>query len=160
MRMLWPALFCLLICIGCASAPKSVGRWPEASAGPDFGVQVVLSGKAKVPFVESQSWLEIDGWAFGTAKQGTPASWISEGFMDVWLKTIRLGGEGVAYFRDVRPSDKRLDALIDPDYAVNVNVHFRNNSHVSVAYACEAVTNRISQLQHRTHIITCKLVDE
>jgi hypothetical protein len=156
----WLAILSVATCLGCATARGELSRSPSTAIEPDFAVHVVVSESAKRRLLESRSSpLAVEAWAHGMAKVGTPAGWVSEGRIDVWLKTMKLPREGVVYFRNIKPRHERVAALVEPDYAVNIIVRCLKAS-PDIGLRCDGIDEYISRLQGRTHVITCKLDSE
>jgi hypothetical protein len=127
---------------------------------PWFEVEVKLSEKAQQVLHERGETIIISVEFSGIPRPDSPYKPSPMGNIGLGVAQIELPEEGIAKFENLTVPKKKVDALVDPDYEVLVNVASGRRSDKNNLLWCSIVQDKISMVQKKRHLVKGKLISE
>jgi len=127
---------------------------------PWFEVEVQLDDTAERVLRERGETIIVSAHFDGSPKRRTGYELGNIGELYLGGKEIELDGPGVARFEGITVSKGRVVALKDPDYRVHISVVSGRRTHKNNLLDTDSAWVPISEVQHKRHVITGKLLRE
>jgi hypothetical protein len=127
---------------------------------PWFEVEVKLSERAQKVLHERGETIIVVTYFSGIPRSDSPYKPSTMGDIYLGGERIELTEEGIARFENLTVPKKKIDALVDPDYQVLVNVVSGRRSDKNNLLWCGIVQDKISIVQKKRHLVRGKLISE
>lgn len=127
---------------------------------PAFSIRLQLSARANAVLTGKQETILVHAWFNGLPKDTTTREYRESGELFLGEKKIELDTAGTVTIDGVKFSVKQLDALVDDDVHVLVNVYSGRRAMPENILNCAIVDDKMSQLKGKTINLSCKLIAE
>lgn len=127
---------------------------------PWFEVEVDLSDNAQRVLRERGETIIVAVCFSGVPRPDSRYKPSPEGDISLGQARIEFSEEGIARFERLTVPKKKVDALVNPDYEVLVNVFSGRRSDKNNLLWCTIVQDTISMIQKKRHLVTGKLISE
>jgi hypothetical protein len=151
--------FMLSIVSGLLCCDLTLAASSESVVMPPFAIKVSLSSAARRELSRRHETVMVEAHFSGEPKPESTFRRSDVG-LDLGYASRELTSEGVAEFKNVTLPRKKIEALVDRDYRVTVNVFSGRRSGPNNLLSCNVVDGKISHLKGKTHLVTCPLIAE